>query len=214
MKFSSFIKTGAAALSLVFALAAAPEAEAALIDFHGESAYNGGGGAGTGRGIGFLADEDFAISSFGIYHNLNNVSHSVKIYSSTNGTSVGALLNSASTTMGGGLGWYDMAISQSFSAGSYYYISWEGTAQDSGWAGSYSPGTYFFDSGLPYDVGVAKLIDGAIGNQTFGYSFGNLVHANFRVDTAPAAPEVPLPAGLPLLLTAMAGLGLARRRLG
>ena len=140
----------------------------------------GSGGAGTGRGLGFYANENFTITSIGIHANLTFMSHNVEIFSSSTGSDVVDLLYSVSDSVGNGdYGWNDIVFPDSFSfvAGNYYVLNWSGVV--SNWVSQLD---YYYDNGLPFDVGPLTMLDGCEGSDP---SFGNSLHCLFRMGTTP-----------------------------
>jgi hypothetical protein len=165
-----------------------------------------GDSPGITRGITFRVDTSFGISSVGLYSDIGSTSYDVTIYSSTDGNQLGGALASTTATVGGtGLRWYDIPISFSFGASSYYAIEWSTTS------GSVIPGgtgAYFHygsDLNLPLTTGPVTLIDGFGGNSQ---NFGNTFHPRLRVDT----DAVPEPTTLLLLGGGLLALAATRRR--
>ena len=116
---------------------------------------------GTGRAIGFQADEDFTITSVGITAALLYESFDVVIYDSPDGHSAGAVLYATSGMTGGtGFGWNDLAATFSFNAGQYYVVNWRPTdGGSSDWVEP--PGVdYYHDNGLPYTTGPITIVEG------------------------------------------------------
>ncbi|NRA28735.1 MAG: VPLPA-CTERM sorting domain-containing protein [Parvularculaceae bacterium] len=185
-------------------------AETIVIDGgQGQSIF---GGEGRGRGISFIANQDFSIDSAGIFFDLLNESFDVLIYSSTNGSDTVALLESESAVVGGsGSAWYDISVDFDFLAGNYYFVGFQPSdLGTSDWSGG--NGFYESDSAvLPLDLGVLTAIDGAEGNQADGWGFANTLHPVIRFNGVDSA-AVPLPAAPLLMLTGLAGLAAAQRK--
>ena len=86
------------------------------------------GGMGAGRGVSFLATQDFTIHSMGIDIALmqeDSTLYNFEIYSSTNGHDAGDLLASVSKTLAAAAGWHDAAMDFTFQSGDYYVINFE-----------------------------------------------------------------------------------------
>lgn len=125
------------------------------------------GGMGSGRGVGFHADENFSMNSFATKLNVGAAAttpeYRYEIFSSTNGHDVGGLLASTSFFVLEGVGYQLQPFVFDFIAGNYYVINFsrvDGATLD-GVGTSYSwedVGTY-----VPYDYGVLTLIDGFVG---------------------------------------------------
>lgn len=197
-------------LLIMIALAFLPlQSNAAFVDFNsGIGGFSSTGGESNGRGISFQAISDFSISSFGIFGDLNNESFDVQVYSSIDGSQTNGVLASTTAFSGGtGNGWNDIAINFSFDANSYYVLNWRPTDGVADWSTSLD---YFNDATLPVDIaGLATLIDGVAGFDAT--SFGNTVHARFRINTD--LSEIPVPAAVWLFATALLGLfGFSKRR--
>jgi len=193
----------------VAALAPAP-VKAALVEVHSDTPYLGSGTEGRGRGQGFEMLANTSVSTVGIEGNLRALNYTVDIFASTNGSDVGALLDSFSAALGGGgFGWYDMAVNFAFAANNYYVVNWRPTNLDADWVipsggGPGDPGLqYYQDSDLPVVDGPFRLVEGFEGAVP-PLSSGNSLHPSMRYNTGPAA--IPLPAGLSLLLVALGGL--------
>ena len=196
--------------ALAMALMASP-AQAAFIEVHSDRAYTGGGGESSGRGQGFEMLADTSVNSIGIEANLNRLSYTIDIFTSTNGRSAGALLASFTRTLGGnGFGWYDMALKYTFSANSFYVVNWRpSTGGDwvvqAGNVGN-SGVAYYNDNALPETDGPFRLVEGFAGSTP---NRANSLHPSMRYGVG---ATVPLPASLPLLIGGVGLLGFVGRR--
>jgi len=86
------------------------------------------GGMGGGRGVSFLATQNFTITSMGADVALqqeDSTLYNFEIYSSVDGHSTGDLLASVSRTLEAAGGWHDAAINFTFESGDYYIINFE-----------------------------------------------------------------------------------------
>jgi hypothetical protein len=140
-----------------------------------------GTGVGSGRGIGFQANETFKIYAVGISGALRYKSFDVVIYSSPDGHTAGSQLQSTSLFTGGtGDEWNDMVVVYTFQSGNYYVINWrpsDGLAN--AWAET--PGIdYYHDSGLPYTTGPITIVEGFEG---YDPTPGNIYHPLLRFCT-------------------------------
>ena len=140
-----------------------------------------GGGAGNGRGLHILANEDFTIASLGIHANLNDEDFLARIYSSSSSSEISDLLYSIQGNPGvsGTMGWNDLNFVEyfSFEAGNYYYLEW--SPADGGEGDWCSQIDYYNDGGLPYDVGPLTMLDGVSGQ--YPDTFGNSYHPFLRL---------------------------------
>ena len=117
-------------LGLVLLLAAsAVPALADAIQMTGGTHYSASydnGGMGSGRGIGFVANSSFDMSSFGIDISVLSATsdlYKFDVFASTDGHSAGSLLTSTSFNLAVGNGWQDFAFNYSFVAGNAYVIN-------------------------------------------------------------------------------------------
>ena len=85
-----------------------------------------GGGVGSGRGLHIIANEDFTISSLGIYAQLYDKNYLARIFKSSSSYAIDELLHSVEGNPGafGNMGWNDLLFAEyfSFEAGEYYYL--------------------------------------------------------------------------------------------
>lgn len=200
MKFTFFLSTSMACLLVI---GGARSASAAPIVVNSGDFVSTSDGEGGGRAQGIQATSAFSISSLGIFGDLELLSFDVVIYASTNGSDVGAVLETSSAIVGGtGNGWNDIPINFSFIAGSFYVVNWRPTIDNPGnWANTLD---FYDDSALPVDVGPITLLEGIEGFTADNSA--NAVHASFRYDIV--APE---PASVMLFGLGVAGLCAARR---
>ena len=152
-------------------------------DFEGTSFH--ASGSGEGRGIGFLANSDFTITSIGLYGALLQTSHQVTVYRSIDGNQVGPTNTpwaQESMILGDSLNptlqWNDIPINFSFQAGEYYVIGWKPeSSTTNNWATTLD---WYRDSSLPFTTGPVTLINGAAGRSL--ERFDNTMHTAFRVN--------------------------------
>lgn len=200
----------AAAVGVILSVAWAGVSQATLIEVR-SSAYAGflpSTELGS-RGIGFRADQDFSISSLGIYGDILGTDYTVAVRSSTSGNNAGAILASNTAASGGvGIGWQDIGLNYSFSAGSFYTIQWGPSASVDWILGGVD---FYFDAALPEVVGDITLINGyrTISSPDGIGSFGNTVNARLRVNVV---SNVPVAATFALLGLGVAGIGYTRKR--
>lgn len=108
---------------------AASSAEATVITIDQGTAYSANydnGGMGQGRGVSFLADETFSISSVGLNLSVpsaNSTVYQYQIFSSVDGHTAGSLLASTDFTLSAGNGFRDQPLAFTFNAGSYYAVN-------------------------------------------------------------------------------------------
>lgn len=116
-------------LSALAAVASATSLSAAVVTIDQGAPYQSGydnGGMGNGRGVSFIANQDFSISSIGVDLNVllaNTTNYTYQIFASTDGHNVGSLLSSVAFQLGAGSGYRDQAISYAFTAGQYYVVN-------------------------------------------------------------------------------------------
>ncbi len=192
--------------AIIFLAMAPLSANATIIDAHGPIFWGVTSGVGTGRAQGFVADSDFSVSGIGIYGDLISQSFDIVVYSSTDGYSAGAILATASDTVGGtGMGWNDIALDFDFIMGNFYVVNWRPTALSSGW-GSIE---YYRDNngGLPHTVGPLTLLEGFEGYNA--QNADNYLHPRLRYMTSMAVPQ---PEIFGLFLLGLFGFGLLRRK--
>jgi len=165
------------------------------------------GGIGDGRGILIQADENFTISSLGIYGDFTGSSYEMDIYSSSGPGDQGALLASSYLSIDGtgGSQHYMFDLDFSFSSNDYYFINFTRTDNE-GIMGSVN---YYRDWSLPLDYGPFTLLDGTC--DFLGTTdWNNSLHCEFAFDVV-AAP-VPEPATMLLLSCGLVGLVGFRRK--
>jgi hypothetical protein len=158
-------------------------------------------GMGSGRGLGFHADENFSMNSFAIKLSVQAAAtvpeYQFDIYSSTDGHDVGGLLASTTFFLVEGVGYELQPFVYDFVAGSHYVINFsrvDGVSlNDQPIGTSYSwedPGTY-----VPFDYGVLTLIEGFEGS--FPIASNPLIpHVRFSTDVViviPPTPAMPVP---------------------
>lgn len=118
-------------LSAFAAVAGATSVSAAVITVDQGPAYQSSydnGAMGSGRGISFLATQNFSITSLGVDLSVlstDATSYAYQIYSSTDGHSAGSLLASTTFQLTAGTGYRDQALNFAFNAGSYYLVNFK-----------------------------------------------------------------------------------------
>ncbi len=143
-------------------------------------------GAGSGRAIGFHADQSFSINSLGISGDITPENYDVIIYDSPDGHTAGTELFGVTAPSGGlGYAWNDIIFPAPFDfiGGNYYVISWrpsDGGYNDWGWI------DYYDDSGLPYTIEGATLVEGFEGFNA--ENADNYLHPYFRISGS-ASPD-------------------------
>lgn len=182
------------------------QAQAAVVELNAGPHYESGGTGGSGRGIGFLANQDFTMNAFGIYADLLSLSFDVDIYSSSDGHAANTLLDTFTANLNAqGFGWYDIATDFNFVNGNYYVVNWSPTNNDSSWEGTTDPGIdYYYDTEAPYNFGIITLVEGFEGS--FPNS-GNPLYPHSRITfNAEQGPVIPEPATMTLFGIGIAGI--------
>ena len=181
------------------------------------------GTMGHGRGIGFLADDSFRMTSFGMDLNVletTGVVYRYDLYSSTTGHEVGGLLATTSFTLGAGAGYRDVDFVYDFLAGSSYVINFSrADGYDLAW-GAYPDGVYGVGApGTHYSwEGTESLIDYGVLTMKEGFegafpTSGNPLIAHTRMSYTFSTERVPDHAATVMLVgIALAALGAMRRR--
>lgn len=122
------------------------------------------GGMGSGRGLGFHADENFSINSFAIDLSVpgaeTSPQYTFEIFDSTDGHTAGQLLASTNFYLTEGEGYQLQPLVFSFVAGNFYVINFSRVdGQHLGQLGTHysweDVGTF-----VPYDYGVLTLLEG------------------------------------------------------
>ena len=146
-----------------------------------------GGGVGSGRGLHIIANEDFTISSLGIYAQLYDKNYLARIFKSSSSYAIDELLHSVEGNPGafGNMGWNDLLFAEyfSFEAGEYYYLEWSPSDGSDDWC-SYIE--YFNDAGLPHVVGPLTMKNGVAGQHPNVNDNG--FHPYFRIGLEPLSP--------------------------
>lgn len=215
----SQIRRGAAALCALGALSlGAVSAHASVIQMDQGALYSASysyNGMGSGRAVGFSADQNFSITSagidLGVLGGAIGVSYVFDIYSSTNGHGAGSVL--ASTTFNDlslGEGWVDRGLSFNFSAGSFYVLDFarvDGQHLDDlgthySWEDQNPPGR-------PVSYGPLTVLEGFEGTPPDN-SNPLIPHMRFNADVAGGV--VPEPASWALMIVGFGGMGAVLRR--
>lgn len=176
---------------------------------HYSSNYDDGG-MGSGRGIGFLANQNISMTALAIDLNVDvpevGVDYEFEIYSSADGINYGALLDQISFNLIVGAGYQDQAFSFDFDAGSHYLIHFSrvDNANLGGLGTKYS--WEDTNSHTPYDYGVLTMVEG-LGSSSAPTN-GNPLIPHLRM-TYGAVPE---PSVILLMGVGLVGFGLVRRR--
>ena len=203
---------GAFAFAFAFALAA-PAAHAVSVEFVPPNDPTGfvtgasNNGWDAGRGIGFTVTDDLLVSSVGVLHDLTDIdlAWSLSEIDTLTGiySVIETLASGSSVTSTEGLAWIDRSFSAvTLVAGSNYLIefSFEGAANQN----------FFYDNGnVAWTQGAFAGLEG-----TQSGTFENFVTAAFRIGASAAPAAVPAPAAAPLLVAALGGLAMIRRRRG
>ncbi|GAA0858899.1 PEP-CTERM sorting domain-containing protein [Aliiglaciecola litoralis] len=164
-----------------------------------------GGSAGDGRGISFLANEDFSVDSIGFQAEVLDSLFEVVIWGSIDGHQVTNVLASATKNFGNSsLGWNDMDLDFDFMESTYYAIGFR-MADLSHLSNGIASLPYYQDNGLPLAINQPSitLIDGFEGFAAS--SFSNSLHPNMRMNVAVPEPST-------LAIFALSLMGLATRR--
>jgi hypothetical protein len=205
---------GVAAFCVAGALGfGAVSAQADILQFDQGGLYSPSydyGGMGTGRGIGFVVDQDFSITSVGINLGVNQdalgAEYVFSIYSSTNGSDAGSVLASTSfNDLALGEGWVDRALNFSFSTGSFYVVNF-GRADD-GYLQSLGTIYSWEDQGAaPFDYGPLTVLDGFEGAPP---NNGNPLVPHMRFNASVGA--VPEPATWAMMIVGFGAVGASIR---
>lgn len=197
----------------VAALFVVTSAQAAVIQIDQGAEYSSSydhGGMGAGRGVSFLANQNFGISTIGVdlsVTSTNTTTYQYQIFASANGQTPGALLASTSFQLSAGDGYRDQAISFDFTAGSYYVVNF--SRVDGVGLGS-NVGTHYawLSSG-----GVSAAINYGPLTVVKGFEGANATNNNPLIPfTELGVGEVPEPASWALMLTGFGMVGAAMRR--
>jgi hypothetical protein len=166
------------------------------------------GGMGNGRGVSFLANQNFSITSMGVDLSVpasNSTNYVYQIYASTNGHDVGSLLSSVTFQLGAGNDYRDQAFNFNFSTGSYYVVNF--ARQDGQYLGNL--GTHYVWEGASSAINygpftVVEGFEGAFPNN------GNPLIPFTRFDVITTA--VPEPSTWAMMLLGFAAVGFAACR--
>ncbi len=192
-------------------------AQANVIQMDQGALYSSGydyNGMGSGRGVGFSANQNFSITSagidLGVHGGALGGSYVLAIYSSTDGHDAGSVL--ASTTFSNlsiGEGWVDRGLSFTFQAGSFYVIDFARTdGQHLDDLGTIYSWEDLVPAGRPVTYGPLTVLEGFEG-ATPNSSNPLIPHMRFDGSLGGAVPE---PASWALMILGFVGVGAALRR--
>jgi hypothetical protein len=167
------------------------------------------GGMGSGRGIGFVADEAFTMNTFGIdigVQAANSVQYKFELFASTDGHTAGSLLASTNFLLAAGNGWQDFAFNYSFTAGSAYVLNF--ARVDSQWLTGNLGTHYSWEPSAHIDYGVLSIVEGFEADPADNYN-PLVIHTRLNYNSS-----VPDSGSILVLLTlgSVALVGAARRR--
>jgi len=215
MRFSLLVKTClGVALSVMTSLAVAQELTLDQGPIFSPDYDNGG--MGSGRGLGFHADENFSMTTFAIDLSVPSAEASAtyqfEIYDSTDGHTAGVMLASTSFNLYLGEGYQPQPFVYDFVAGNYYVIHFSRVDDEQlGQLGT----KYSWESGfVPYDYGILTVVEG------FGSSAdptpGNPLIPHVQFNGEPVVQSAPVPTlstwALAIMLTLLGLMVFTRRK--
>ena len=200
-------------LSAFAALATATGASAATITIDQGSPYQTAydyGSMGAGRGVSFLATQNFSITSMGVDLGIlatNSTNYVYQIFSSTNGHNVGSLLASTTFQLNAGSGYQDKALSFAFNAGSYYVVNF---ARADGASFGSNLGTHYAYEGAAslISYGPLTVVEGFEGTPI---NNSNPLMIYTRLTTVDATAAVPEPATWAMMIGGFGLVGASMR---
>ncbi len=168
MMRSSLVKTFVLLIALSAVASTAAAVELTLDQGRLYSADYANGAVGSGRGLGFLADENFSMSTFAMDLSVPAAEtapeYIFEIFSSPDGRTAGALLASTTFFLAEAEGYQPQPFNFDFVAGNFYVMNF--SRVDNSGLGQMGCKYSWEDTGafVPYDYGVLTLLEGFEGS--------------------------------------------------
>lgn len=172
------------------------------------------GGMGTGRGVGFQANQDFQISSLGIDLRVPDSAtaplYTFELFSSSDGSTTGSLLSAVTFNLVVGSGYQDQGFNYAITKDSFYVINF--SRVDDQHLGQLGTKYSWEDRGVfvPHDYGILTVLEGFEGANP---NSSNPLIPHMRIGYA-GVSAVPEPSSLAIFAigACVAGFGGRRRR--